>query len=189
MNDNRKWLIGIGVVAGLCLCAAVVALLVLREAGSRLSQSFSTDPTAVAAVGSRIAEFDVPPGYEQSMAMSFLVYDMVALSPVSDSSYGVIIMMMQFTGPGTADPEEMQQAMQQQAGQSQGASTVVETRQDTIRGQEVVITVSESYSEGFTFRQWVTVFQGNAGPTMLMIQGPVEAWDEQLVTEFIHSIR
>jgi hypothetical protein len=88
-----------------------------------------------------------------------------------------------------ANPQEMQRTMQQQSGQSQGATTVVETRSKTIRGQEVAITVSETSSKGLSLRQWMTVSEGNAGPTMLMIQGSTYGWDEEMILEFIRSIR
>jgi hypothetical protein len=189
VNQNRKWLIGIGVVAALCLCAGAVVVLLLRAASQRLAQSVSADPTTVTEMSRRIAEFDVPPGYTAGMAMSILVYDVVSLVPDPDSRYDTVILLMQYTGPGMADPEEMQQVMEQQVGQSQSSMTVVETRRDTIRGQEVVISVSEGTAEGYTMRQWLTVFEGNAGPTMLMIQGTTFRWDEELVTDFIHSIR
>lgn len=189
MNQNRQWLIGIGIVAGLCICAGAVALLVMRAAVARVTDSFKTDPTGIAAVGDRIAEFDVPPGYQEAMAMSFFTYDMVSIAPLAENSSDPIIMLMQFTGGAAADPRQMQEAMQQQTGQSASQMTVVETREETIRGEAVIITISESTSSGFKLRQWMTVFQGNHGPAFLMVQGPAAAWDEQLITDFIHSIR
>jgi hypothetical protein len=190
MSDKKKILIGIGVVAALCLCATGVMFLVVREAGSRVTESFKTDPTSIAQVGDKIAEYDVPPGYQESMAMSLFIYDMVYITPESENSpVSMIFMMMQFTGAGNTDAEQMREAMEQQTGQSNSQMHVVETRTEVIRGEEVSVTVSETSTQGLTLRQWLAVFRGNGGPTMLMIQGPSEAWDEEVIEEFIHSIR
>ncbi len=192
MSDKKKLLLGIGAVAALCLCAAAVMFLVLREAGSRVTDSFKTDPTSIAQVGDKIAEYDVPPGYQESMAMSLFVYDMVYIMPVTEtetSPLSMIIMMMQFTGAGNTDPEQMREAMEQQTGRSNSQMNVVETRTETIRGDEVSVTISEGATQGLRLRQWMAVFRGNNGPTMLMIQGPTDTWDEELVDDFIHSIR
>ena len=189
MSNKQKWLIGIGVVAGLCVCAAAVAILVLREAASRVTDSFKTDPTSIAEVGHGIAEYDVPPGYQESMAMSFFTYDMIAMAPTSDPESGSMIMMMQFAGAAAASPEEMQRAMEQQTGRPGSQMTIVESRTEIIRGEEVAVTISESKTEGFKLRQLVAVFRGNRGPTMLMIQGPSEGWDKAMIETFIKSIR
>jgi len=193
MSQATKIWLGVGVVVALCLCAALVSFLVLREAGSRVAESFKTDPTSMAEVGGRIAEFDVPPGYHLLMAMSILNYDTVMLAPTQSSSSGMIIMMMQFPGVASADPaqmeEQMRRAMEQQGRQPSSGMTVVEQRTETIRGDEVTVTVSESRTQGASQRQWLTIFQGNGGPTMLMIQGPTTDWDDELIENFIKSIR
>ena len=58
----------------------------------------------------------------------------------------------------------------------------------SIRGETVTVTISEGNYQGFIMRQWTTVFQGNKGPTILMIQGPVDAWDDQVLDDFLKSI-
>ncbi|MBI5954290.1 MAG: hypothetical protein HY865_21750 [Chloroflexi bacterium] len=192
MSKNRKLLIGIGVVGALCLCAALISFFVIREAGTRMKGMVKTDPTSIAAVSEDIAEFDVPPGYELGMAMSFLNYDMVSIMP-ADSPSSMNIMMMQFTNLSSSEltQEQMQQALEQQGGQKNMSMTVVEQRTETIRGKEVAVTISESSATGseIRFRQWMTVFEGNKGPVMLTIQGSTADWDEDLVTDFIASIR
>ncbi|HEY2981334.1 MAG TPA: hypothetical protein VGJ22_09160, partial [Anaerolineales bacterium] len=174
MSNKQKWLIGIGVVAGLCVCAAAVAILVLREAASRVTESFKTDPTGIAEVGHGIAEYDVPPGYQESMAMSLFTYDLVAITPIADAQSGSMIMLMQFAGAANVSTEEMQRAMEQQTGQPGSQMTVVESRTEIIRGEEVTVKISESTTQGIALRQLVAMFRGNHGPTMLMIQGPAQ---------------
>ncbi len=187
-SKNRTIWIIVGVVAGLCLIACVVLFLVAGKMGSDM---FNFNPSDVQAVSDTIAQYDMPPGYKPVMSMSLpSMYDIVALSNDSGTT---MIMLMQFTGNLGMTEEQMQQqvrqSFEQQSGQGGAQMNVVETREETIRGQKVTITVSEGTSEGVTLRQWMTVFAGNGGPTVLMIQGSTSDWDDTLIANFIHSIR
>lgn len=186
-NTTRNVLIVVGVVAALCVCAVVVGYFSLNYVGTKVGDSIKTDPADVAQVANGIADFDLPPGYELGMAMSFASYDMVMIMPNGGDATSMII-LMQASGIAVADPEQMQQVMQQQTGQGAGM-VVVETREETIRGQKVTVTISESHSQGITLRQLMTYFQGNGGLAILMIQGDAATWDEEQVLEFIRSIR
>lgn len=191
MNESKKLLIGFGVVGVLCLCIAVASLFTLREFGNRAEKMVSGDPTSVAKIKEDMVDFDVPPGYEES-AMNVLVYDMIMLSPDISSNRGSMIMMMQYKSLVPANSEQLEQQMRQ-AAQQQGASGAqmyfVETLEKEIRGETVEITVSEGDYEGFSMRQWLAVFEGNNGPIILMVQGPVESWDDELLDDFIESIK
>jgi len=205
MNNNRKWLVAIGIVGVLCLCAGVVSALVFGVGISQLTHSIKTDSASVAATGQRIADFDIPAGYKETVGMSFLSYDMVMIVPDTydsgdssnnpdTSSYsGMTIMLMQFNS-GLTDPAQMQQQMQrtfeQQGGQRGMNMTVAKTYETTIRGQKATVTVYESdTNQGYTLRQLITIFQGKHGTVMLMMQGSTETWDQSLADQFIASIR
>src|SRR3990172_5632616 len=96
------------------------------------------------------------------------------------------IMLMQFTSGVGVNQEQMEEAFKQQNQRQNTQMQVVEERTETIRGEEVIVTISESASsDTVQFRQWMTVFKGNKGPTVLMIQGPTNSWDEQLIKDFI----
>lgn len=85
--------------------------------------------------------------------------------------------------------EQLKQAAEQQSGRPGMSMKVVDTFEDVIRGQTVTVTVSEANYQDFIMRQWVTIFQGNNGPVILMIQGPASTWDDQLIDDFIKSIK
>ena len=127
------------------------------------------------------------------MSMSLFVYDLVVIGSSQTGSSSMMIMLMQFNNGAGLDQaqmeEQMGQAFEQQGGQPGMQMKVVETREETIRGEQVIVTISEGASQGITLRQWITVFKGNGGPTMLMIQGTTSDWDEELILNFIHSIR
>jgi hypothetical protein len=183
-------LIGFGVVALLCLCAAGVTYVAFRQLAKRVENAFNADPTSMARTQDNIAEFDIPPGYHP-MAISLFNYDMVNLIPES-SNGGMTIMMMQYTGLVSGNSRELEQQLRQAAERQNNQPGVpmqmVATREATIRDETVVVTISEGDYQGFIMRQWTTVFQGNKGPTILMIQGPANAWDDSLIDDFLKSI-
>jgi hypothetical protein len=190
MSNTKKWLLGIGIVGILCMCAAVVAFFVVRQVGSQVAQSFKTDPTGVAHVGSRIADYDIPPGYSQVAGMSLLVYDFVMYAP-TDNTQGTAILLMQFKSGTAYSSEQMQQIMQQQSGRRGLTTQIVKTYQATIRGQTSTIVIQDSTTadqQGIILRQLFTVFPGKGGTVMLMIMGPKDAWDQSLADKFISSI-
>jgi len=192
MSESKKLLIGFAVVGVICVCIAGISFLGFRSFGKGIENAVSGEPTSVAKAQEKIAEFDIPPGYEP-LAMSMFVYDMVYLTPAEDSGTDPMIMLMQYSKFSSGDPEQMaeqlRQAAEQQTGQSGLSMETVDTFEEIIRDQTVTVTVSEANYQGFTMRQWVTIFQGNNGPVILMIQGTAETWDDQLVDDFVKSIK
>jgi len=192
MSESKKLLIAFAVVGVICICIAGVSFVAFRSFGKGIEKAVSGDPTSVAKAQEKIAEFDVPPGYEP-VTMSIFVYDMVYLTPAEDSGTDPMIMLMQYSKFTSGDPEQMaeqlKQAAEQQTDQPGLSMEVVDTFEETIRGQTVPVTVSESSYQGFIMRQWITYFQGNNGLVILMIQGPAGTWDDQLVDDFIKSIK
>ena len=191
MSESKKLLIGFAVVGVICVCVAGISFLGFRMLGSRFEDMVNGEPTSVARAQEKIAEFDIPPGYEP-MAMSMLVYDMMYLTP-AESENDPMIMFMQFSKLTSDDPERMaeqlRQAAERQTDQPGLSMEMVDSFEEVIRGQTVTVTVSESNYQGFIMRQWMTIFQGNKGPVILMIQGPASTWNDQLVDDFIKSIR
>jgi hypothetical protein len=190
MSEGKKILIALGVIAALCVCAMGVTYFTFAQLGKKMENIANAEPTSIARVQERVAKFDIPAGY-RPIAMSFMGYDSISLIPDTATS-GMTIMLMQYGGVMAGNDEQareqLKQAMEQQNGVQGTSSTVVETLEETIRGETVTVTVSETSLQGVTMRQWVTVFEGNGGPTMLMIQGPANLWDDQLVEDFIASI-
>lgn len=189
-NGNRNLLIGIAAVGALCLCAGIAGFLVLRELGTRVTQSFKTDPTEVAKVSGKIAQFDLPAGYKPGVAMSLLNYDTVILAPSSGQT-DEMIMLMQMNGVAAPDPAQMQRTLEQQSGQSGNNMKVVSAYVTAIRGQQTTVTVSESDggSQGYVIRQLMAIFKGNNGAAILLIQGNKNTWNQKLADQFIASIR
>jgi hypothetical protein len=186
MNESKKLLIGFVVVGILCCGVSAVTLLLFREVGNRAERMFNGEPTTVAEIRERMVDFEAPSGYETT-AMSMFIYDMVILEPAGLD--GSMIMLMQYNGLMSASPAQMEQQLrqsaQQQGNQAGTPMQYVETIEREIRGETVEITVNE----GSGIRQWLAVFEGKKGMTLLMVQGSVEDWDEELLDDFIASIK
>jgi hypothetical protein len=162
----------------------------VREFSNRVEGMANGDPTAVAQMQEKIADFDVPPGY-RTMALSMVIYDTVTLVPEETS--GPMIILMQYNSLTPANREEIERGLRQaaeQQGQGSGVSMqVVDSFETVIRGDTVTVTVSEGNGQGLTMRQWITIFEGNNGPVIFMAQGIAQQWDEQVLNDFLRSIR
>ena len=190
MKESKKILIGLAVVGTICLCMVGVGYFGLREFGKRVENMASGDPTAVAQMREKIADFDVPPGYRAS-GMPLVVYDTIALMP--EESLKPRIIMMQYSTLTNASREEIErglrQAAEQQSQKSGISMQVVDSFETTVRGETVTVTVSEGGNQELVMRQWITIFEGNNGPVIFMAQGIAEYWDDQLLKDFLSSIR
>jgi hypothetical protein len=105
-----------------------------------------------------------------------------------------LIMLMQipaYMNMSEADMEQqLRQALERQTNSGDMQLSVVDQTTVTIRDQQVVLTISEgTNSEGQQIRQAMGLFQGKGGPTMLMIIGPTQSWDQAAIDQFIRSIR
>ncbi len=186
-------LIVVGVIGGSCLLLVAAVALLLTSLRRLASKVISMDPTVAAGVAHQIVDYDLPAGYGEQMAVTLPSYQIVMISPVG-SSVGLVITLAQFAGSENMSPEEMERQLSQsydQPGASPaGQMRVVETKAVTIRGYETEAIIREgSLETGVVVRQLVAVFPGKSSQAMLMIQGTTDLWDEQMVDDFIESIR
>lgn len=190
MSESRILLIAFGVLGVICCCMAGTVFWSMGRLGNQMQNMAEGNPTSIAQVKEKIAEFEPPPGY-RPMAMNLIVYDALYLMP--DSSSGPTIMLMQYRMLGSADREQLEQGLRQAAEQQNSqpglSMKVVDSFETEIRGDMVTVTVSEGTFQGFIMRQWITIFEGNNGPVVMMVQGPAEMWDDAMLVDFIASIK
>ena len=195
MNKNQKTLIWVGAAVLFCLFACGVGYFAFNALGKQITQQIeqSDDPARVAAVAEKIAEFEIPAGYSAQMAMDFGMYRTLAL--VSDEDPGKpMIMLMGYNQSMGANTEQMQEQMkrsfEQQFNTPGMTWTNAEERKMTIRGQEVNVVIRDGQVGGqVTMRQLMTVFEGKNGTVLVMIQGNVESWDDEMINKFLTSIQ
>lgn len=190
-RKSNKWIwIGVGSALLFCLCAVGVAIFLLARVGQKVQEGMKTDPESAAKAAHEIADYELPPGYQEAMSMDFFIYATVVITDTS-SPDKPMIMLAQFQAG--ADQEQMEQqirqSFEQQSGQRGFTMKLVETKTMTIRGEEVQVFIYEgSDSGGEVMRQLITTFPGKDGMAMLMIMGTPQNWDQEEIDAFIESI-
>ena len=196
-KNNHKWIwIGLGASALFCLCAVGLAIFLLARMGQQFKQGMKTDPQGASEAAHAIADYELPEGYQEQVAMDFFAYTMVMIGPESttypDSTTGPMIMLAQFTMPTNQQQmqEQMRRSFEQRSGRPGLQMEVVEVKKATIRGEEVDVTILEGTDDkGLVLRELVTTFPGKDGTALLMIIGLAQFWDEDEIDQFVESIQ
>lgn len=192
MSRNTK--IVLGVIAGLlvliCVCSCAGIFLFMQSAGRFLERSAVTDPGQVAAVASSITGYELPPGYSERLAMNLFGFSVVVFTDQTEQMFIMLMQFPEFAGLDQAEMErQLRQAVQGQAGAGDFQVEKVEQTTMIIRDQQVPVTISEGTdADGRNVRQVSGLFRGRSGPTLLMIFGPVQSWDQAAVESFLASL-
>lgn len=196
-KNNNKWIwIGLGAAVLFCLCAVGLAIFLFARLGQQFRENMKTDPRGASEAAHAIADYELPEGYQEQVAMDFFAYTMVMMGPESttypDSTAGPMIMLAQFKMAMNQQQmqEQMRRSFEQQAGRPGVQMEVVEVKKMTIRGEEVDVTILEGTDDkGFILRELITTFPGKDGTALLMIIGPAQFWDEDEIDQFVESIQ
>jgi len=192
-NTKRIW-IGLGAAALFFLCSVAVAVLVFYEIGERVPNRTATNPEIVSKVAHDIAEYQLPQGYREHMAIEFKSYSLVMFEPFTFTTYGNPVMALAQFSSTTTDQQNMEDqirtSFEQQAGMSGIDMQQVNVKKTTLRNEEVEVITYEGVDEkGKNIRQLIASFPGKDGTAMLMIMGDIEFWDQYIVDRFMSSIR
>jgi hypothetical protein len=193
MSRGTRVLIGILAIFYFFCCVAGLGLTMV---GARMvGKAIIVDPTRIASVSREIADYEVPPGFEESFASDIAGLKMVVIGPISPQQGLLVFMMTQFPAvdseAGQREIErQLQRALMQRTAMGNADMQVVGQQEVLIKGEPVAMTVSEGDTpDGQTLRQLNGIFQGNQGPAILMILGESQAWDDSLVDDFMASIQ
>ena len=195
-KNNNRWIwIGLGAAALFCLCAVAVAAFLFMRMGQQFREGMKTDPQGASEAAHAIADYELPEGYQEQVAMDFFAYSMVMIGPESTSSSAsaakpmILLAQFQIATNRQQMEEQMRRSFEQQSGRRGLTMKVVEVKKMTIRGEEVEVTTLEGADDsGFVMRQLVTTFPGKDGTAMLMIMGSAQTWDKEEIDQFIESI-
>ncbi len=194
MSKNTKIILAIS--AGVVVVCCGLALIAYFYFGRALGRSITMNPADKSRIGHEIADYTLPEGYEEMMAVNMLGLKMVVIGSSSSSSDQTVLMLMQMPTTGNMNQEEMQRQMRQawegQAGKQSQNYTVVGTRDVTVRGDTVTLTISESTAQGseMVMRQEMAIFTGASEKmVMFMAMGEKDKFEEGIVDEFLGSIR
>lgn len=195
-KTTKTVLIIIGSVLLVCICAASVlvatGLWSFMNIARWADTNTSEEPQEVMRIGLEIADFDVPEGFDSPYGVHF--GDMTSIGYVSQSK-NTHILLTQLPEGTHVDVDEVLKLLSQYSNDPNNRwldaqATLIEERPVTIRGQEVTLSISEgTSSDGTTFRSATATFQGRGGPSLLVIAGPIEEWDIEMVEAFIASMQ
>ena len=151
-------------------------------------------PEAAAETTQEIVSIEIPETFQpkQSMNMGLLGYGFeMAIYETEGGEAGLVIGEMRGLPAGNAQPEmQMRQALQQQDGQGELKVNRTETREFEIRGQDVRFEFAEAVDDaGKEFRIVSGGFPTEDGQGFLLLQVPVEEYNEEVVVEMIESIK
>ena len=192
MRRSTRIILAVIAIALFLCCVAGLGVALL---GTRLiGRAVITDPDRVAIISGQIASFDIPPGYEEMFASNVAGLKMVTIGPADPQAGFMVIMLLQLPAPTGSNQKEMERQMEralaQQAGMGSADLEVTGQEQVTIKGETVALTVRDGTAQdGQALHQVSGLFPGQGGPTLLVITGPTEDWDQSAVDRFVASIR
>lgn len=192
MSRNAKILTAVAAVLLLmCVCGAVATIGALSYFGTAVARAVELNPAQIQNDASRIADFELPPGYRSEVAASIGGFLFVSYSPGDGHSH---IMFFQAPADANLNQATLEQYAQQAAetnGYNRNTRTqIVGQQKATIRGQSVTLVVQEgTNSSGEAYRSLTGTFPGKGGTALLTIESPISRWDQAQVEAFLTSIR
>lgn len=189
MSRQAKLVFGVGAtLLFVCVCGTIALFSAL---GGAIGRGVELDPAQVTAAASRIADFQLPPGYKPEVTIDLGGYLFVSYAPGGGHSH---IMFVQ--APASANVEQAtleqyaQQATQNRRYDPHTRMQVVGQQQATVRGQAVTLVMSEgTNSDGAAYRTLTGVFQGKGGLALLSVEAPLSNWNQTQVEAFLASTR
>ncbi len=199
MNKNSKIILG-SLGGTLLLCVGLVAAFFgFAEWQNRrnLANMHVKDPTAIAQIADTMADYDLPSQYEEALVTRFSSTNVLYIFAREDTpnylSYPRIT-LVQFPPDKYASAQAAREKMRQVGPQTDienGRITSMEEVITTIREQKVSLTIYHWVDDaGNEHRSLASaIFTGKQGFLQLLIEGPVQGWDEEMIDAFIQSIR
>lgn len=146
------------------------------------------DPDRVNAAAHRIADFDLPPGYQTDYVLDVGSYTFAAYKSDDGQSHLAFVEVPTGVIP---DNEVIEgHVYGGWSRHSERRATVLSVEEPTVRGHPATLTISERVNgEDRLYRSAYLVFEGNDGTAVLVINQPATVWDRDLVDRFIDSIQ
>lgn len=195
-KTTKTILIIIGSILLVCVCGTGLLMAtglwsfqnIVRWADSNTTEN----PQEVSRVGEEIADFEVPDGFGNPYGVHFGDVTMIGYASQSGDTH---LLLTQFPEGTHVDVDEMLKTISRYSTDSNSQwydvqTTLIEEKPVTIRGEETTLSISEgTSSEGGIYRSATAAFQGRGGPALVMIAGPIDEWDIEMVEDFIASIQ
>jgi hypothetical protein len=195
-KSTKTILIVIGSILLVCGCITAAIFATGLWSFSRFvnftERSVSESPKVAVRFGSEIADFEVPEGFASPYGIHIGDMTLVGYKSSSEKS---LLLLAQFPKGTSLNVDEMLRRVEEGSGDPNSTwykteTTVVEQKAVTIRGKECNLSISGGISsDGVEFRMATAKFDGRGGPSLVMIAGPIDEWDIEMVENFISSIK
>jgi hypothetical protein len=195
-KTTKTVLIIIGSVLLVCACGFsllfATGLWSFRTISRAVDSSTSTDLAEVADMLSEIAVITLPDGFGSPYGIHIGDLTSVGFASQSENTH---ILITQFPQGTVVDTQEMLKQISKYSTNpgnrwDPSNARVIEGKPVTVRGQDCYLEISEGISsDGITYRIATATFEGKRGPSLLMIAGPLDEWDMEMVETFVASIQ
>ncbi len=188
-NTTKIILIVVAVLLVLCLISCVVGGLIFARIGTSVSQSIEAEPEDVASNIEKIADIDIPAGFNPGTSMSILGMTFVIYENSAEDSALVVFQMPTAMELTDDNIQTLQDQMEKQSGRQLENYEIIDQYDTTIRGEPGKVIIQEGTSNGVAFRQMLVVFQGKSGLAMMSIFGPSSSWNQAAYDQMVQSIQ
>lgn len=189
-----KVLVVLLVVGGVCalICCGGVGYVVWR-----IQKGISKEPAVVREETAQIVTMDIPPLFEPVMSMNLLSFMRMVVyqTPGPEGEEGMLVLAQfnqQFFPGDDAAEAKMKEALHEQGKQNRDFDIVkTETREIQVKGKPVKFQFAElkDPKDQKEYRRVTGAFAGKSGPAWLMLQVPMEKYDEAAVVSMLESIK
>ncbi|NJC95753.1 MAG: hypothetical protein C3F07_08630 [Anaerolineales bacterium] len=195
-KTTKTVLIILGSVLAVCACAGTAVFATGVWSFNRFvnfaEESVSESPQVAVRVGAEIADYEVPEGFGSPYSIHFGDVTLIGYKSTSERSH---LLLAQFPEGTSVNLDEVLRIIREGANDPNSIwydteTEIVEQKPVTVRGQDVILTISEGMSSGgVEFRMATAKFEGRGGPALVMIAGPLDEWDAKMVEAFIESVQ
>ncbi len=195
MNQFLKIILGIVAVISVLCIAASFSLLMGSQMG--LNQFIGHNPEKAREIGVSLLEYSLPVGYTESGSRNLGLIKMVVITPGGYEprylSQNMIIISTYPTGLGLSADQFQDELRLALLRSTENVSTLqfVRTATTMIKSSAVEFSVYESFGEYDDPARIIVseVFEGINDGIVILFSGPIEGWDQQMVNDFLGSIR
>ena len=172
----------------LCLAIFVFGSVITHN----IKQSFwKNDPIQAAQIAHAMTDYTLPAGYQERAYFQFQDLNQVIIRP-GDAVGGMDILL--FNETLDMSEQELIDALEDNWVKEVGEHTYQTERAYTetvmLCGQETLLSYRTGTNEdNQAVKQLVTIFYGKNGWVVVVIASPVEYWNQDLVNEFLYSLK
>jgi hypothetical protein len=179
-----------GVVLGCVAACALVVMLAPTIRRFTNSMLWKTDPAYAAQLAHTLLDYELPAGYHAQKGAEIREIRMVMIAP--DSGHGLQIYMVDesLTISEQEDWRMMQEVWAKDIDGRQYNTQPAGEFQAQVRGQPLTVSLREGVDDaGMKVKQALVNLPGKTGDLVIIFFGPAESWNQELVDQFLKSIK